>query len=124
MTTKRYIAAICVWAAGAGVALVVSLLATNPVTIGPVGVTIWFVVILTEATALATLALYAVKTYLHLHATQALRLRYSWRQGGLIGGWATSLLALNSLQQLGIKDAILLGLLLSIVEVYVRLRWP
>jgi hypothetical protein len=113
-----------VWAALTGVALIVSLLVTSPVMIGPVGVTIWFVALLTEAAALATLALYGIKTYLHLHATQALRLRYSWRQGWLIGGWATSLLALNSLQQLGIKDAILLGLLLLIVEVYVRLRWP
>lgn len=124
MTTKRYILALCVWAAGTGVALIASLLITNPVAIGPVGVTLWFVVLLTEAAVAATLALYGIKTYLHLHATQANRLRYSWRQGWLIGGWAAGLLALNSLQQLGIKDAILLGLLLSIVEVYVRLRWP
>jgi len=109
---------------GAGVVLITSLFATNPVAIGPVGATIWFVVLLTEAAVAATLALYGIKTYLHLHATQAHRLRYSWRQGWLIGGWAAGLLALNSLQQLGIKDAILLGLLLSIVEVYVRLRWP
>jgi len=113
-----------VWATAAGVALIASLVATNPVAIGPVGVTVWFVILLTEAAVVATLALYTVKSYLHLHATQALRLRYSWRQGWLIGGWAAGLLALNSLQQLGIKDAILLGLLLSIVEVYVRLRWP
>lgn len=124
MTTKRYIAALCVWAAGVGVALIVSLVITSPVAIGPVGVTLWFIAVLTEAAVVATLALYGIKTYLHLHATQAIRLRYSWRQGWLIGGWAAGLLALNSLQQLGIKDAILLGLLLSIVEVYVRLRWP
>ncbi len=124
MTTKRYIIALSVWASGTGVALIASLIFTTPVAIGPVGVTIWFVVLLTEAAAAATLALYGIKTYLHLHATEALRLRYSWRQGWLIGGWAAGLLALNSLQQLGIKDAILLGLLLSIVEVYVRLRWP
>lgn len=124
MTTKRYIAALCVWAAGVGLTLIVSLFATNPAAIGPVGVTLWFVAVLTEAAAASTLALYLVKSYLHLHATQANRLRYSWRQGWLVGGWATALLALNSLQQLGIKDAILLGLLLAIVEVYVRLRWP
>ncbi len=124
MTTKRYIAALCVWAAGVGLTLIVSLFATNPAAIGPVGVTLWFVAVLTEAAAAATLALYLGKSYFHLHATQAHRLRYSWRQGWLLGGWATALLALNSLQQLGIKDAILLGLLLAIVEVYVRLRWP
>ena len=124
MTTNRYIIALLTWAIGAGVVLIASLLVTNPVTLGPVGVTIWFIILLAEVATVATLSLYGVKSYLHLHAAPAHRLRYSWRQGWLIGGWATGLLALNSLQQLGIKDAILLGLLLSIVEVYMRLRWP
>jgi hypothetical protein len=34
------------------------------------------------------------------------------------------LLALSSLHQLSSLDGILLALLLGIVEVYVRLRWP
>jgi len=74
--------------------------------------------------SLVTLGLYAAKTYLRLHSTGAARLRYSWRQGLLVAGWLAGLLALSSLNQLGLLDAILLGILLVIIEVYVRFRWP
>ncbi len=105
-------------------AIVASLVMTNPLALGPLGVTLWFVVVYLVVTAVITLGLYAAKAYLRLHATGAGRLRYSWRQGLLIGGWLISLLALSSLNQLGVLDAILLGILLVIVEVYVRFRWP
>ena len=109
----------------AAVALVIaSFLLTNPLGIGPLGVTMWFVVVYFAISGCLALALFAVKTFLKIHATRAGRLRYSWRQGMLIGGWVTGLLALSSLNQLGLRDAILLALLLVIVEVYVRLRWP
>lgn len=101
-----------------------SLLATNPVTVGPAGVTTWFVVLFVALSCIATLALYFAKTFLRVHPTRANRLRYSWRQGLLVSGWATCLIALSSLRQLGVWDGILLGLLLLIVEGYVRLRWP
>jgi hypothetical protein len=74
--------------------------------------------------AILTLAIYTAKTFLRLHITSAGRLRYSWRQGLLASGWLTGMLALSSLRQLGLLDAILLALLLVIVEVYVRFRWP
>ena len=74
--------------------------------------------------SLFTIGLYALKSYLRLHSTNVGRLRYSWRQGLLIGAWVVGLLALSSLRQLGVLDAILLGILLIIVEVYVRFRWP
>lgn len=124
MTTRQYIGTLSVWSVGAGITLLTSLIMTSPVHLGPVGVTAWFVLLLTELAAVLTLSLYGAKSFLHLHATEALRLRYGWRQSWLIAAWLTGLLALSSLQQLGIKDAILLGLLLTIVEVYVRLRWP
>lgn len=104
--------------------LVASLIVTNPLRLGPLGVTLWFVVLYLALSALVTLGLYAVKAFLHLHATDAGRLRYSRRQGLLIAGWLTGMLALSSLHQLGLLDAILLALLLVIVEVYVRFRWP
>jgi hypothetical protein len=104
--------------------LVLSLLLTNPLTLGPVGVTVWFVFAMLDLAALVALGLYAAKTYLRVHSSQVSRLRYSWRQGLLIGGWIVTLLALSSLRQLGFLDAILLGILLVIVEVYVRFRWP
>ena len=42
----------------------------------------------------------------------------------LVGAWIVGMLSLSSLRQLGPLDAILLGILLVIVEVYVRFRWP
>jgi hypothetical protein len=101
-----------------------SVTVTNPETIGPVGVTLWFVVLFTCLASIASLLLYTAKTFLHVHAAAPNRFRYSWRQGLLIGGWITGLLALSTLRQLGALDAILLALLLLIVEGYVRFRWP
>lgn len=104
--------------------LLIAVLLTNPLAIGPVGVTAWFIILFVALSCVATLALYLVKTYFHWHENSASRLRYSSRQGLLIGGWASGVLALSSLRQLGLRDAILLGLLLGIIEVYVRFRWP
>ena len=101
-----------------------SLLVTNPLGLGPLGVTLWFLVVLATLASGVCLLLYAVKRFLRVHATGLARLRYSWRQGLLISGWATGLLALSTLHQLSALDGILLALLLGIVEVYVRLRWP
>jgi hypothetical protein len=92
--------------------------------LGPVGVTVWFLWLYAGLAAMSTLALYGLKSYLRLHSTNVGRLRYSWRQGLLIGAWIVGLLALSSLRQLGLLDAILLGILLIIVEVYMRFRWP
>ena len=112
------------WAVVGTTVLGLSMLLTSPLVIGPVGVTIWFVVfLLTLATDLALL-LYVVKGFLHIHDSPVSRLRYSWRQGLLLSFGLTGLLALSSLQQFSIRDAILLGLLLLIAEIYVRFRWP
>ena len=105
-------------------ALVMSVIFTSPVSIGPVGVTLWFVTLFMALAGIITLILYAIKTYLRLHATDSGRLRYSWRQGMLLATLIVGLLSLSSLRQLGGLDAILLGILLVIVEVYVRFRWP
>ncbi len=105
-------------------AIGLSLVFTNPLGLGPLGVTLWFLVLLVTMAAAICLVLYAVKWFLHVHATGLNRLRYSWRQGLLASGWVTGLLALSSLHQLSTLDGILLALLLGIVEVYVRLRWP
>jgi hypothetical protein len=112
------------WSLVSVTGLVLSLIFTNPLEIGPAGVTVWFVILFFTMASLVALGLYTAKTFLHLHATGLSRLRYSWRQGLLIGGWIAGMLALSSLHQLGALDAILLALLLVIVEVYVRLRWP
>jgi hypothetical protein len=111
--------------AGAGsVGLVLSLTVTTPNAIGPVGVTAWFVWFFVTLSAVVALVLYSLKSYLRIHSTSIGRLRYSWRQALLISGWVTGMLALSSLKQFGLLDGILLGLILGIIEVYVRFRWP
>jgi hypothetical protein len=124
VTVRKWLIVLIGWSVVSVGALVASLMVTNPLALGPLGVTLWFIVVYLALSALVVLALYAVKGFLHIHSTGAARLRYSQRQGLLIGGWGTGLLALSSLQQLGILDVILLAILLGIVEVYVRFRWP
>jgi hypothetical protein len=124
VTVAGWLIALVVWTIVSGVLLVVSIVLTNPLTIGPAGVTLWFVILYLFFSSFSSLILFGAKSYLRLHATTVGRLRYSWRQGLLTGGWMVGMLSLSSLRQLGVLDAILLGILLVIVEVYVRLRWP
>ena len=97
MPTAGYLSLIGLWTALAGGGLIFSLIATNPATIGPLGVTLWFVALFTALSGALCLVLYAGKSYLHLHKTGHQRLRYASRQAMLIGGWATAMLALASL---------------------------
>ena len=124
MPTLGRLSLLVLWSAGSAVVLVLSLLVVSPVQIGPLGVTLWFVLLLLSLAGLITLGLYGLKAYLHIHTAASERLRYSGRQGLLIAGWVTGVLALSSLRQLSPRDAILLGLLLGIVELYARFRWP
>ena len=124
MTVLGWLTVLIVWSLVSVTGLVFSLIATSPRALGPLGVTLWFVVIYLSLVSVIALALYAGKSYLKIHSTGAARLRYSWRQGLLVGGWLTGILSLSSLNQLSLLDVILLGILLVIVEVYVRFRWP
>jgi hypothetical protein len=119
-----WLAALIIWAIVSALVLLLSLVFVSPIALGPAGVTVWFLLFYSSLGAIFTLGLYGAKSFLKLHATGAARLRYSLRQGMLAGGWVTGVLALSSLRQLSWLDAILLALLLLIVEVYVRLRWP
>lgn len=122
MPTAGALSLIGLWTGLAGTGLIVSLFATNPGSIGPFGVTLWFVTLLTVLSGILTLILYSAKYFLHLHATGRQRLRYSGRQGLLIGGGTTALLALGTLRQFNIRDALLLTLILTVVELYLRLK--
>ena len=124
MTVLGWLVVLILGSIAAVAGLILSVIYTNPVAVGPLGVTLWFVVLFLALAGISTLIIYAIKSYLHLHATSAARLRYSWRQGMLLATWGAGLLSLSSLRQLGVLDAILLGILLVILEVYVRLRWP
>ena len=99
-----------------------SLLVTNPLTIGPIGVTLWFLLVFGAIAGDIALALYGIKTFLKVQPTPANRLSASWRQGLILSAWLSILVALSSLGQLALRDAILLGLLLVIVELYLRFR--
>jgi hypothetical protein len=123
MVLAARLSALIGWAGAGSVLILMSLFVTNPGKLGPVGVTIWFVVFLSVIFAILSLALYFAKIFLKLHENHSTRLRYSMRQGLLLSFWITALLALSSLGQYGPKDAILLGLLLLIIELYVRLRY-
>lgn len=122
MPAIGYLSLITIGTAITGVILVLAVLLTNPTAIGPTGVTVWFVDMYAAVAGLITLVLYVAKSYLHLHATNLIRLKYSWRQGLLISGWVTLVLALSSLGQLATKDAILIAALLVLFEIYIRLR--
>ena len=124
MPTLGRLSLLIAWSIVSGLILCLSLVLTNPLTIGPLGVTLWFLVLFSGLSAGIGVVLYVIKRFLRIHDNGVSRLRYSWRQGMLVGWWITSVLALSSLHQFNLRDAILLGLLLVIVEVYVRLRWP
>jgi hypothetical protein len=124
MSVLGWLSLMVVWSLVSTAGLLGSLLLSNPLALGPLGVTLWFVVLFLSLASISALILYGAKAYMKLHHTGAARLRYAWRQGLLMSGWMTGLLALSSLRQLGLLDAILLGLLLVIIEVYVRFRWP
>lgn len=124
MAVLGWLAVLVLWLAVAALGLGLSFVLTNPLALGPLGVTLWFLALFGGLAAAICLVLYATKTFLRIHTNGIVRLRYSWRQGMLISGWVTGLLALSSLHQLSSLDGILLALLLGIVEVYVRLRWP
>lgn len=104
--------------------LALSVIFTAPADIGPIGVTAWFVLAYVTLTAILTLLLFVIKNFLRLHVTSLSRLRYSQRQGMLLAALMVGCLSLSSLKQLGWLDVILLGLILVIIEVYVRFRWP
>jgi hypothetical protein len=112
------------WAVVSGALLAVSIMAAPPGDLGPAGVTVWFVLLLSWLASLLSVLFFAFKSYFHIGDGRSERWRYSWRQGLLLAGWGSGLLALSSLRQLSLRDVILTGVILVFVEIYVRFRWP
>ena len=113
-------------AVGAGL-LALALLAvwsTTPPKLGPLGVTVWFVMLFGGLAGVGTIVLYGAKRYLQLHGNPSSRLRYSLRQALLAAAVAVCALGLSSLGQLTWRDTVLLVLFATLVELYARLRWP
>lgn len=103
----------------AGAVCLLALVATNPASIGPIGVTLWFLVLLAALSSFAALICFLVaNAFTQKQASKPA----AWRRGFFIGGYITVLLALSSLQQLNLRDGILLALLLVLAEFYMVMR--
>lgn len=120
--SRAGVALVCV---GLIVALLLSMLLTNPSSLGPTGVTLWFLGFWGVLSAnMAFLKYELVMRFgketarLTKHRTMMVAIRH----GALVGAGLTVLLALSSLQQLDVRDIALVVVLLALVEFYARSR--
>lgn len=105
--------------------VVVSMMVTNPTSLGPTGVTLWFVGLGVVLAICFAFAKYLAVMHWGREASKANRRRViiaSVRHGVLISVGLTTLLALSSLQQLDIRDVGLVTVLLVLVEFFARTR--
>lgn len=110
-------------ALGCTVVVLATMFLTNPTAVGPFTVTGWFLLLFVGASSWFALALYGAALSRGSEQFKHRReLSTAVRRGLLLGGWVTALLALSSLGQLGLRDVLLSGLLLALVELYARGR--
>lgn len=95
---------------------------TNPQTLGPYGVTAWFILVLIAITFSLAGVLYWVKGRIGGTYAGRKRLLSSLRQSFLLSLTATIFLALSSLRQLSLRDVILVGIFMLLTEFYFRAR--
>lgn len=122
VATTANLSLISAWAIGSWGLLLASLILTNPPMIGPLGVTLWFILLLSALATTLTLGAYSLKRFLGLESTPTNRLKVAWRQGGLLGAYLTLLLAMSSLGQLALRDAVLLAAIIVCTELLIRFR--
>ena len=110
---------------GLVIALLFSMLLTNPTNLGPTGVTLWFLGFWAVLGANLAFLKYELvmrfgkeMTKLNKHRTMMTAIRH----GALVGAGLTVLLALSSLQQLDARDVGLVAALLVLIEFYARSR--
>jgi hypothetical protein len=106
----------------AGAASILGLVAYNPTTLGPTGVTLWFVGLFMTLQGLLTFGFFRLKRRRAEIMGESKRFFSSWRQGLLVAAVAIILLGLSSLRQLSLRDAVLLAVLALLVEFYGRTR--
>jgi hypothetical protein len=123
MSAKGY-SSLLLFFGSAGVA--VALLAvffTSPVKIGPIGVTLWFLVLLAAISSLTVAGLFWFKVRSpRIQNTDEKLLQNSWRQGWLLGGAVVAILALSSLHQLTWRDSGIIAGITLLLEVFLRSR--
>lgn len=101
-------------------ALMAAMFITTPDELGPFGITVWFLTLLVFVGSLLTLTIYYLSKRFNSRKASDQRLADSMRYGYLSGTWLTALAALNSLRQLGLKDIVLVSLLVGLIEFYLR----
>ena len=122
MVNKSFLgASTLVGAAGLGLAFVI-MLALTPQALGPLGVTAWFLLLLAGLTGLLILAAYAAGVKLQPKRTSRQQVTDAVRRGLFVGGYSTIIFALSSLQQLNLRDGLLLLLLVVLAEFYMVAR--
>ncbi|HUC87472.1 MAG TPA: hypothetical protein VMR75_04140 [Candidatus Saccharimonadales bacterium] len=128
LLVKSYIGTVSLVGSAALVLALIVMRLTTPLTIGPLGVTAWFVLVLAGFSGVAAALFYMVAAVLSRSnsattpLTSRRRITDSGRRGLLVGSYLAILLALSSLQQLNLRDAILLVLLFGLVEFYMVAR--
>jgi len=105
------------------VIFVISLVNTNPTSLGPGGVTFWFINVLLLVSSAVSISSYAIASKRAKYSGNILQSLYSSiRTGFLVGFSVTILLALSSLRSLSWRDIILFLLTIALVEIYFRTR--
>ena len=96
---------------------------TTPDRLGPFGITLWFGGFLLALGGFLTLILYQLRKGFS-RGDRAVVFSRALRHGILTSTWISSLVALNSLRQLGLKDIVLVTLLVVLIEFYMRRLSP
>ncbi|MBI3984084.1 hypothetical protein HY346_02180 [Candidatus Microgenomates bacterium] len=102
------------------VILLVVMAVAAPDDLGPFGITLWFVGLLFASGGFIAVGLYELRRLIHRRQPREMIFATSLRQGVLVGAWLTALVSLNSLHQLGLKDIVLVTVLISLIEFYLR----
>ena len=95
---------------------------TTPLALGPVGVTGWFILLGSGLSAAVALAAYTLGQKFQPKQTSRKAVTVAIRRGSFIGGYITVNLSLSSLQQLNMRNILLLFLLLVLTEFYLVAR--
>jgi hypothetical protein len=115
---RGYIGAVSVVGGVVTAVCLAAMAVTTPLAIGPVGVTVWFLGVLVALSCWLSLAAYVLGRKLQPNVAGAAQIAHAARRGVLLGGFITFIVALSSLKQFSLRDALLLALLLILVEFY------
>lgn len=103
------------------VLVIFALWAATPAGLKPIGVTLWFLLLLVALSSTLAIVLDVSKRLVGPKKPQGRSFGPSLRQGMLLGIWLVMLVGLSSLRQLSIRDALLILILFVIIELYLRL---